>query len=65
MTAAVDDRLLPPPETARRLGISRRTVDRLAELGFLEKVHVLGAARYRQSDVDRIIRDGTPAREAA
>jgi hypothetical protein len=34
-------------------------VERLARQGFLEKVHVLGAVRYRESDILAIIREGT------
>jgi predicted DNA-binding transcriptional regulator AlpA len=63
---AVTDCLIPAPETARRLGVSRRTVDNLAQRGLLERVRVLGATRYRESDVARIVREGTPrARDAA
>jgi hypothetical protein len=56
------DRLIPPPETGRLLGVSRWTVKRLADEGYLEPVHVLGAVRYRQSDIQLLIRFGTRRR---
>jgi predicted site-specific integrase-resolvase len=63
--APVDDRLLPPAETAHRLGISPRTLIRLANDGEIERVPVLGSTRYRASDVARIIRFGTSRKRAA
>jgi Helix-turn-helix domain len=62
------DILRTTPETARRLGVSRWTVKRLADRGFLEPVSVLSATRYRESDIERLIRFGTrhlPRSEAA
>ncbi|MHB1873359.1 MAG: type IV toxin-antitoxin system AbiEi family antitoxin domain-containing protein, partial [Streptosporangiaceae bacterium] len=38
MADAVPDRLITAAEAARRLGVSARTVDRLAERGDLERV---------------------------
>lgn len=61
MAIAVDDRLLTPAETAQRLGVSRRSVERLAERGVLERVKVLGATRFRASDVAAIVAHGTDA----
>jgi excisionase family DNA binding protein len=55
---AVTDRLIDEPGTAEVLGVSRRSVRRLAQQGTLERVKILGATRYRLSDVLRLI--GTP-----
>jgi hypothetical protein len=57
VTAA--DRLLTVDETRALLGCSPGTVENLARKGFLEKVHVLTAVRYRASDVELIVRHGT------
>ena len=59
MADAVTDRLVKSPEALSRLGVSPRTLDKLAELGHLEKVHILGAVRYRESEIERIIASGT------
>jgi hypothetical protein len=56
---AVSDRLIDAPEVAEVLGCSPRTVDRLAELGFLTRVKVLGATRYKASEVAAIVEHGT------
>jgi hypothetical protein len=56
---AVPDRLLTTPETATSLGLSPRSVGKLAEQGFLTRIKVLGATRYRASEVERLIREGT------
>lgn len=68
MGPAVDDRLLSTAETATRLGVSRRSVERLAERGVLTRVKILGATRFRASDVAAIVANGTlavPDRRAA
>ena len=65
MAGAVSDRLISTAETARRLGVSARTVDRLAERGDLERVKVLGSTRFRASDVAAIVANGAPLRRAA
>lgn len=59
MQPAVADRLIDLPETAEALGVSPRTVARLAEQGFLTRVKVLSATRYRASEIEQIIRQGT------
>jgi predicted DNA-binding transcriptional regulator AlpA len=58
-TRAVPDRLLDRPEVVETLGLSPRTVERLAQRGYLTQVKVLGATRYRLSEVEAIIRHGT------
>ena len=45
-----------------------RTVDELARQGFLERVKVLGATRFRESNVAYLVKHGTggsPERRAA
>lgn len=56
--APEQDRLLSRGDAAERLALSVRTLDTLHQLGVLEKVHVLGAVRFRESDVERLIREG-------
>jgi predicted DNA-binding transcriptional regulator AlpA len=53
------DRLIRPGEAAKALALSPRSLDKLHEQGILPKVHVLGAVRYRWSEVQAIIRHGT------
>ena len=65
MVHAVNDRLLTSAETAQRLGISRRSVERLAERGSLARVKVGAATRFRASDVAAIVANGAPLRRAA
>ena len=65
MADAVDDRLIPIPEAVKALGVCARTVEKLAEQGILPKVYIFGSVRYRLSDVQRLIREGTPRRRAA
>jgi hypothetical protein len=66
-TRAVPDRLLDLPETVSVLRVSPRTVHRLAERGILTRVKVLDATRYRWSEVQGVVRDGTarPRRKVA
>ena len=61
------DRLLKPGDAAERLALSSRSLDNLHAAGLLPKVHLMGAVRYRESDVARLIREGAaaPGREAA
>ena len=56
--APEQDRLLSRGDAAERLALSVRTLDALDHLGVLPKVHVLGAVRFRESDVERLIREG-------
>ncbi|MHB1430625.1 MAG: helix-turn-helix transcriptional regulator [Streptosporangiaceae bacterium] len=65
MAGAVPDRLISAAETASRLGISRRSVERLVERGVLTRVKVCSATRFRASDVAAIVANGTPDRRAA
>jgi hypothetical protein len=57
-SAPEQDRLLSRSDAAERLALSVRTLDTLHQIGALEKVHVLGAVRFRESDVQRVIREG-------
>lgn len=54
-----DDRLLRKGEAAALLACSARTVDRLASLGRLTRVRILGGIRFRLSQVHAIIEGGT------
>jgi hypothetical protein len=53
-----DDRLVTKQAVAEALGISLRTVERLAAGRKLEPVRILGAVRFRWSDVARVIQAG-------
>ncbi len=48
-------RLLRKRDVAAMLACSARTVDRLASLGRLTRVKVLGGVRYRMSEVIAIV----------
>jgi hypothetical protein len=54
-----NDRLLTADETRTRLRCSPGTVENLVRRGFLEKVLVLSAVRYRESQVAAIVEHGT------
>jgi len=54
----IEDRLLKKPEVATMLSCSLRTIDRLVARGQLNKVFVLGAIRFRASQVQQIISGG-------
>jgi predicted DNA-binding transcriptional regulator AlpA len=60
-----EDRLVKPAPVAERLALSLRTLDVLDEQGILPKVRILGAVRYRESDVRRVIREGAASRSEA
>ena len=46
--------LLREREVAELLGVSLRTVGRLAERGTLDRVRIGGVTRYRRSDVEAL-----------
>jgi len=52
------DSLLTKKQVAGRLGLSLRSVERLVAKGALERVKILGAVRYRDSQVRMIILGG-------
>ena len=54
----VGDRLLKKREVAERLSCSPRTVDRLVNAGKLTRVKVLGAIRFRLSQVQTLVNGG-------
>jgi predicted DNA-binding transcriptional regulator AlpA len=58
-TADSDDRLLKKQEAASVLACSVRTIDRLANMGRLSRVKVLGAVRYRWSEIQSIMAQKT------
>jgi predicted DNA-binding transcriptional regulator AlpA len=54
----VGERLLRKRQVAEMLACSARTVDRLASLGRLTRVRILGGIRFRLSQVQTIIEGG-------
>jgi excisionase family DNA binding protein len=59
VVSAVSDRLIPSPQTAEVFGVSPRTIRRWAKQGILDPVRVGGSTRYRLSDIEATIREGT------
>ena len=57
-TAEPQDRLLRKKDVVDRLALSKRSVDRLVTSGKLEKVKVMGAVRFRESDVQALVEKG-------
>jgi excisionase family DNA binding protein len=55
---ASQDRLLRKKQAAEMLACSQRTVDRLASLGRLTRVKILGGIRFRLSEVQIIMNGG-------
>lgn len=52
------DRLLCRREAAHILGVSVRTIPNLTTAGRLPVVRIMGAVRYRLSDLQRLMREG-------
>jgi hypothetical protein len=52
------DRLVTKREVAERLGLSTRSVERLSASGLLRRVKILGAVRFRLSEVLAIMAGG-------
>ena len=52
------ERLVSKKEVAERLALSERSIDRLTAKGALRRVKVLGAVRFRLSEVVAIIEGG-------
>ncbi len=52
------EQLVSKKVVAERLGLSVRSVDRLTAKGALQRVKVLGAVRFRMSEVLSIINGG-------
>ena len=63
----MSDRLLTPIEAARTLGVARATIYEWAAMRRIESVHIGKALRFRESAIQRLIRDSIvpPLREAA
>jgi excisionase family DNA binding protein len=55
---SVAEKLLRKKEVASLLACSARSIDRLASSGRLDRVKVLGAVRFRLSQVQAIIGGG-------
>jgi len=56
--AETQDKLLRKVDVVNRLSLSLRSVDRLVASDKLEKVYVMGAVRFRESDVQALIEKG-------
>lgn len=56
--SGIGDKLLKKKQVAEMLACSPRTVDRLASIGKLKRVKVLGGIRFRWSQVQSIINGG-------
>jgi len=54
-----EDRLITKKQAAERLAVSTRTIDRMSANGRLEKIFVGPSPRFRKSDIDRIVDQGT------
>ena len=52
------DKLLRKSDVVDRLSLSKRSVDRLVASDKLKKVYVMGAVRFRESDVQALIEKG-------
>lgn len=53
------ERLVKKSQAAVKLGVSSRTVDRLAQKGILEKVFVGSSPRFRLSELNKIVEKGS------
>jgi excisionase family DNA binding protein len=53
------DTLMTKKEAARRLSLSTRTLDRLADRGVIDKIFIGSSVRFRERDVAAIIENGT------
>mgnify|MGYP001323368361 CR=1 FL=1 len=56
--AETQDKLLRKSDVVNRLSLSTRSVDRLVASDKLKKVYVMGAVRFRESDVQALIEKG-------
>lgn len=56
--AETQDKLLRKSDVVNRLSLSLRSVDRLVASDKLKKVYVMGAVRFRESDVQALIEKG-------
>ena len=56
--AETQDKLLRKVDVVNRLSLSLRSVDRLVASDKLKKVYVMGAVRFRESDVQALIEKG-------
>jgi excisionase family DNA binding protein len=54
------ERLLRKSEVAEKLACSERTVERLVQDRVLNRVEIRGGVRYRESEVNKIIRGDKP-----
>ena len=57
-TTQATERLITKADAAKRLSISTRTLDRIAESGMIEKIFVRGSVRFKLSVIESIIQNG-------
>lgn len=57
-TTQATERLITKADAAKRLSISTRTLDRIAESGLVEKIFVRGSVRFKLSVIESIIQNG-------
>lgn len=57
-TIQATERLITKADAAKRLSISTRTLDRIAESGLIEKIFVRGSVRFKLSVIESIIQNG-------
>ena len=62
MSETAMNRLLPIPEAAERLGLKKRTMQRWVFLRRVTYIKVGGVVRIPETEIDRIIREGTMPR---
>ena len=53
---STSDRLLSPKETATMLDVDLSTLFRWDKLGYLIKIKIGGKARYRMSDIQKLMK---------
>lgn len=58
ITNPEEDRLITRKKAAARLDVSTRTVDRMASNGELPRIYVRSRPRFRESDIEKILRNG-------
>jgi len=57
-TSTEEPVLLTRKVAAKRLSISTRTLDRMANAGFIDRVFLGSIVRFRAEDIDMIVKNG-------
>lgn len=63
MSTMTKERAISIEEAAMRLGVSRRTIERMIELGEMHAFRVLRQWRIRESEIERIMSNETSERD--